>query len=165
MPRVNPRKGFPRDSPIPVIPRLWAKTTVEFNGCWTFLGSQNRSGHVKISLNAKGAFAHRVSWTEHKGPIPEGKMVLHKCVGNGCCWNPTHLYLGDSKSNARDMVLQGRNYNPKGELANASKLKEADVVAIKQIPFTVGNIAVGKMFGVSEYAIYSIRKNLTWAHV
>ena len=53
--------------------------------------------------------AHRWTWEQTHGPIPEGMMVLHHC-DNKACVNLKHLYLGTGKDNARDaMARNGDN--------------------------------------------------------
>lgn len=56
--------------------------------------------------------AHRVSWVLHRGPIPDGSYVLHKC-DNRLCVNPEHLFLGTAKDNHEDMMRKKRwSYTP-----------------------------------------------------
>jgi hypothetical protein len=50
--------------------------------------------------------AHRVSYTEFKGPIGD-KLVLHEC-DNRLCINPEHLWLGTQMENVKDMIDKGR---------------------------------------------------------
>lgn len=52
--------------------------------------------------------AHRVSWQIHFGPIPKGKLVLHKC-DNKRCVNPNHLYLGTQGDNNYDRAIRNPN--------------------------------------------------------
>ena len=52
--------------------------------------------------------AHRLSWTEANGPIPDGLYALHKC-DNPSCINPDHLFLGTYSDNLRDAWAKGRN--------------------------------------------------------
>lgn len=50
-----------------------------------------------------------------KGPIPKGKLVRHTCDNRICC-NPSHLILGTSKDNMRDMYSRGRGSPLRGFL-------------------------------------------------
>lgn len=79
--------------------------------CWIWCGNINDSGYGRLNHGPRGAvepwLAHRLSWTLHKGKIPEGLGVLHKC-DNPPCVNPHHLFLGDQNVNMADMAVKGR---------------------------------------------------------
>lgn len=87
-------------------------------GCWNWTGwiHPNGYGILVVGRKSKKVRAHRFSFEEHVGPIPEGLQALHQC-DNRRCVNPGHLFLGDAKANARDMVSKGRNPIPDGERA------------------------------------------------
>ena len=80
-------------------------------GCWIWEGALFRqSGYGQIcnkALDKSPTTAHRASWQIHNGPIPEGKMVLHKCDVRRCV-NPEHLYVGDNADNMKDRSERGR---------------------------------------------------------
>jgi hypothetical protein len=65
---------------------------------------------------ARGAYklAHRAFFTAHKGEIPAGMFVCHKC-DTPACVNPDHLFLGTLQDNHRDMVLK-RRIRPRGKI-------------------------------------------------
>lgn len=63
--------------------------------------------------------AHRISWEIHRGNIPKGMYVLHKCDVPGCV-NPDHLYLGTQSENMRDAYHRGRKV-PTVAAANAAR--------------------------------------------
>jgi hypothetical protein len=53
-------------------------------------------------------YAHRVSWSLIHGPIPDGKVIRHRC-DNPSCVRPSHLVLGTHADNAADKVASGRS--------------------------------------------------------
>lgn len=68
----------------------------------------------------------------HKGEIPDGVWVLHRC-NNPECSNPEHLYAGTPKQNTRDAQKSGNMSTRKPKsytnliwfcVPNASQLKQ-----------------------------------------
>jgi hypothetical protein len=51
-------------------------------------------------------YAHRVVWELHRGPIPKGLVVRHRCDNPSCC-NVAHLALGTQADNIEDARQQG----------------------------------------------------------
>jgi hypothetical protein len=85
-------------------------------GCWLWLGGWNTEGYGKVSKHGKMVVqAHRMFYEIHKGPIPSGMLVCHKCDTPSCV-NPEHLFLGNHVENALDMVRKGRG-RPGGAVA------------------------------------------------
>lgn len=94
--------------------RFWSHVVVRgANECWEWTASvrQGRDGgYGMFWVDGKCWGAHRVSWTLHFGPIPDGLCVLHRC-DNRPCQNPGHLFLGTKKDNNRDKSAKGRHHN------------------------------------------------------
>jgi hypothetical protein len=77
-------------------------------GCWIWLGGWNMSGYGRIGRHGKALpSAHRMFYTAHKGPIPKGLFVCHKC-DTPACVNPDHLFVGTAMDNVQDMIRKGR---------------------------------------------------------
>lgn len=94
----------------PLRDRLIKKILLEpYTGCWVFVGCRLPSGYGRIKADGerKEVLAHRASWQVHKGAIPDGMCVLHRC-DNPPCINPDHLFLGTFADNYLDMVSKGR---------------------------------------------------------
>jgi len=92
----------------PLIGRLLSKVKInDVTDCWEFQGGKNNIGYGMIRDDLKMRTTHRVSYEEHKGPIPPGLCVMHSCDNPICC-NPLHLSLGTHKQNTQDMFSKGR---------------------------------------------------------
>lgn len=146
------------------------------SGCWLWLNRLNHKGYGVVLFRnggkkTKSVAAHRFSFWMHKGNVPEGLLVLHSC-DTPCCVNPEHLFLGTYLDNNRDCMRKGRHMSPAklankavGEKINHSKLREADVVAIRKLRKIFNGIQLGKRYGVDSSCIYNIWKGKTWKHV
>ena len=73
------------------------------SGCWIWLGQLNYAGYAMGKHDGTYRRSHRWAYEKFRGPIPEGLLCLHTCDEPRCC-NPTHLYLGTHKDNARDVA-------------------------------------------------------------
>lgn len=85
------------------------KYTVNSNGCWIWTGSFFKDGYGQMKRNGKNLKAHRVFFEAHKGPIPEGLCVLHKC-DTPACVNPEHLWAGTNLQNIQDRDRKNRTH-------------------------------------------------------
>lgn len=94
----------------PALERLMSKVRKRpGKGCWIWTGatSSNKYGHICRYGRHSMTTAHRLSWELHRGSVPKGLHVLHRC-DNPPCVNPKHLFLGTHKDNMRDMIAKGR---------------------------------------------------------
>jgi len=90
------------------VSRLMGRVYPGENGCILTRGFHNADGYGQIYHRSLGDFPHRVLMILLYGPIPDGKMVCHRCGNHGCV-NPAHLYIGTMQQNARDTVAMGRH--------------------------------------------------------
>lgn len=155
--------------------RFWSKVdkTSSPTGCWLWTGYRNPKGYGRFGPTKKiDAYSHRVSYEMHKGPIPAGLLVCHRC-DNPPCVNPKHLFTGTMQDNVDDMMSKGRHIfqkfpekHPRGENAGPSKLTAEKVQAIHQLldqGDSQQKIAV--KFGVSQGLISHIKLGHSWKHL
>lgn len=94
--------------------RLLAGCKPDDAGCWIWQKGRGSGSpthrYGRISHEGVPINAHRASWIVHRGPIPSGIEVLHKC-DVPLCVNPEHLFLGTKGDNMRDMAAKGRALN------------------------------------------------------
>lgn len=98
----------PMDEAKPLIlERMRRSSRITENGCWEWTLALYRPKYVQIFFRGKRITIHRLSWLLHKGEIPAGKMVCHRC-DNMRCWNPDHLWIGTNQENMQDCSRKGR---------------------------------------------------------
>ena len=132
------------------------------SGCWLWVGSRSPGGYGRFNIDGRLHNANRVAWELWRGPISEGMCVCHKC-DTPACVNPDHLFLGTHAENQRDKANKGRSADVRGSKHPLAKIVEADVVKIRADGRLHRQIAAE--YGVSEPAVYKIKRGLTWGHV
>jgi hypothetical protein len=135
------------------------------SGCWLWTGAVSRQGYGAVSRRIDGkriTLAHRYSWTIHRGSIPDGAQVLHRCDTPGCV-NPDHLFLGDNAANVADKIAKGRSAVMRGFLNSNAKLTVEDVLAIRADPRPAHQVAAE--YGVKRVTIAAIRSGRNWSHL
>ncbi|WP_167197946.1 HNH endonuclease signature motif containing protein [Brevibacterium pigmentatum] len=88
-------------------------------GCWEWILYLDRSGYGRLTFAGKrGYYAHRWSYEQHVGEIPDDMTVDHLCF-NPACVNPGHLRLlslPDNSANQRSAIKthckNGHEYTP-----------------------------------------------------
>lgn len=115
----------------------------------------------QFSINGRPNIkAHRFSYERHRGPVPDGLSVLHKCDVR-CCVNPAHLYVGTAADNGRDAVVRGRSCF--GTNNARARITEREVPAIRAA--TDHPRILGRQYGIAESTVRAIQKRKIWAWV
>lgn len=184
MAKVGAKPGVKRGSNGRTLAeRFWSKVDIpvrpgsELLGdeCWEWTGS-GASGYGQLRYQGKLLKASRVSYELAYGPFDQALDVCHSC-DNPPCVRPDHLFLGDARANARDMVEKGRNVwfpppqpthaqRARGERHGEARLTEDDVMAIRlRHADGESQYALAYAFGVTRPNIGFIVRRKTWAHV
>jgi hypothetical protein len=143
--------------------RFDAKYIPEPNsGCWLWESGFDGWGYGRLKYRRKYLAAHRLSWTIHRGEIPTGMWVLHKC-DTPVCVNPDHLFLGTHRDNMRDMVQKGRSYWRFGETHPQAKLTKEDVAAI--LSDTRPKLIIASDYGIGASHVSAIQLRKKWHHL
>ena len=91
-----------------VLQRFW-RYVEKTETCWLWTGGTNGYGYGRLWVRGHFVGTHRVSFSMHVGPIPDGLCVLHTCDVPACI-RPDHLFLGTHRDNMHDMVQKKRHW-------------------------------------------------------
>ncbi len=93
------------------------------NECWPWRGAKGGRDNDRGYFSYEGTkwLVYRLVWTFTHGPIPDGKVVRHKCDYPLCC-NPSHLTLGTQSENELDKYRRDRAGLPVGAVREIKRL-------------------------------------------
>lgn len=127
---------------------FWSRCERQGDGCWLWSSTTTKRGYGVVSLYPFGQSpTHRVAYQIAHGPIPEGKVVLHRC-DNRACVNPAHLSAGIQHENIQDRIAKGRSVyahgarhgshtqperTPRGESHSMAKFTDADILEMRRL--------------------------------
>jgi len=162
-------RGLSKEKYIEHTKKRLLKNRKIVNECWEWKGFSQNKGYGFISWGQGKSktkwLVHRISYTIWKGEIPKGMFILHSC-DNPKCFNPDHLSVGTQKDNLQQMSQRGRSNARYGSKSGKSKLKESEVIKIRQMRDEGKTLKeISKKFNVTDANISDICQKYTWKHV
>lgn len=158
-------KNSTHEEQIEHMKKIFEGNVIKKEGCWNWKRDINAKRYVKAYYLGHNIGAHRASWILHKGQIPEGMYVLHKC-DNPRCTNPEHLFLGTPLDNMQDKTRKGRSKYLRGSEKCEAKLDEKKIKKIRNLlKLGVTATRIAKDFNVCRQTISDIKRGKTWKHV
>jgi hypothetical protein len=127
------------------------------SGCWLWVAGASGVGYGQVYIDRKPHSTHRVSYEQHRGAIPKGAYVLHKCH-NRLCVNPEHLELGTHKKNMEHMAIAERTFGTRLTRERVERLRQLRAEGV-----TWENLAHD--FGLPLSTVHAAGTGKTWRHV
>jgi len=163
-PRIKKQPGM-KITPIEI--RFHEKyMPITETGCWIWMAATVMNyGVIGIGGRSKGNYlAHRLSWELHRGKIPEGMNVCHKC-DNPFCVNPDHLFIGTQQDNVIDMHAKGRANTPHGENSGVTKITEETAREVLSMKGKMKASEASKHYKIPYSTIRGIWSRTRWKYL
>ena len=92
--------------------RFWGKVN-KTETCWLWTGAITAAGYGELKINGLPIYAHRLSYEQFRGSIPEGLQLDHLCRQRQCV-KPEHLEIVTLREN----VIRGQGIATRANLTH-----------------------------------------------
>ncbi len=136
--------------------------------CWIWLGGKTSKGYGRFKLDGKYLSPHRLMYELYVGPLEKHLDCCHHC-DNPSCVNPEHLFKGTRADNMQDCIAKGRLNSKfpvqKGEQIGNSKLKDSDILVIRELSKTMLRKDIAAFYGVHKSRITRCLNGHSFKHI
>lgn len=142
--------------------RAAKRSVVTKKGCWEFPGKRP---YPTLFDRCIRLAVHHLAFRVWHG-VPQ-QQVLHTC-DNSRCWNPAHLYDGDSLQNNTDRRSRYKTYGRSGAANHFSKLtaeQAAEIVSARAVEGVLRRkvaLEFAERFGIGVNHVYRIAVGRSW---
>lgn len=148
------------------IEKFWFQVN-KTESCWNWKASKDGGGYGICVTHKYGRDkAHRISYKEFYGRIPEGMFVCHTC-DNPACVNPQHLFLGTNQDNINDKVIKNRQSRLYGKANGRATMSKESVIALRD-DYSSGKYSYRDLvikYGIKQTQVARIIKRESWSWV
>lgn len=149
---------------------------LKYSNNWrTISPSKSKRGYLQIRLRDKDGvirkrYVHQLVLESFVGPRPYGYDTCHYPDCDKTNNRLSNLRYDNHKDNMKDMIKHGNAGKCKGTKNGMSKLKESDVIEIKNIlknkvVHKQSYASIARLFNVDQSLISLIDKEKIWKHV
>jgi HNH endonuclease len=131
------------------------------SGCWIWMRAVDEDGYGRIKVKNSNRGAHKRSYEEFVGPVPDGIFVCHRCDIPSCV-NPHHLFLGTNRENLEDRDRKGRQ--ARRESHGNSKLSNQLASEIRKLRSEGASLKdLSREFGLRVATVCMVAKGRIWS--
>ncbi len=148
------------------VARFWTYVQ-KGDGCWQWLGGTFGGRYGQFRALGRKVKAHRFAWEITYGPVPNGKILCHRC-DNMLCVRPHHLFVGTHADNAADRSAKGRSARFNAPILKGDRNPSA-VLTVTKVATIRDRLSKGErraelaaQFNVSKSTIDQIARGETW---
>lgn len=121
-------------------------------------------GYGKLRWAGRMQYAHRLSFIDAFGPIPDGLVLRHSCDVPACI-EPAHLSVGTQRENVRDSFNRGRARRLQGEMHPLAVLTDEQAAEIRRRyrkgSRIAGQCALAREFKTSQMTVWRVLNHIT----
>lgn len=149
---------------------FWKKIDIkiDINLCWEWKKGRDKNGYGKVKYKQKSWRAHKLAYffnfPEQNTEDNNKLLVRHTCDNPPCC-NPNHLLLGTAKDNTLDAIQRKRFKGMPGEKNPRHKLKESEVIFIRNNKKIISGKKLSLLFGIKPSYVYSLWNKHKWTYL